>query len=68
MISLVFDLSDVIRWLAGERGILSFGPGIYLPWVTVPVMSAALATTAWYVVVPRVTAKGTQQGNAGIKV
>jgi hypothetical protein len=49
VISLVFDLRDAIRWLAGERGILSPGPGIYLPWVTVPAMAGAIAIIAWQV-------------------
>jgi hypothetical protein len=58
IVSLVFDLRDAFRWLAGERGIISPGPGIYLPWITVPAMAAALATATWYVFAPRATVRG----------
>lgn len=49
VISLVFDFRDAIRWLAGERGILSPGSGMYLPWVTLPAMAVALAIAAWQI-------------------
>ena len=48
VVSLVFDLRDGIRWLAGERGIINPQPSIYLPFVTIPAMILAFALTAWY--------------------
>ena len=48
-VSLVFDLRDAVRWLAGERGIIAPEPGIYLPWITIPGMIAAFVGVGAYV-------------------
>ena len=47
VVSLVFDVRDAARWLAGERGILDPQPGIVLPWFTVPTMATALVLAWW---------------------
>lgn len=49
-VSLVFDLRDAVRWIAGDRGIIAPEPGIYLPWITVPGMIAAFALLSAYVI------------------
>jgi len=49
IVSLVFDIRDSARWLAGERSILDPQPGMVLPWITIPAMAAALALAGWMI-------------------
>jgi len=48
IISLVFDLRDFGRWIAGERGIASPPPEPAIPWMWVGLIVASLAGAAWY--------------------
>jgi hypothetical protein len=47
--SLVFDIRDFIRWLAGERGIINPGMQLDLPWITVPALITAYFLTGYYI-------------------
>jgi len=49
IVSLVFDIRDAVRWLAGERGVMDPRPGIHFPWITMPAMVLALASGGWYI-------------------
>jgi hypothetical protein len=42
VVSLVFDLRDLGRWLLGERGLIQPASGVHLPWLTLPAMVIAL--------------------------
>ena len=52
-ISLVFDIRDAFRWLAGERSILDPQPGMVMPWITIPAIAAGLALVWWTTVFSR---------------
>lgn len=52
-VSLVLDLRDAVRWLAGERGVMAWQPGVFLPWLTIPALVAAVVLVGWYVLFPR---------------
>jgi hypothetical protein len=48
-ISLIFDIRDSIRWLAGARGIIEPAPTIYLPWVIIPGIILAIVLSMIYI-------------------
>jgi hypothetical protein len=49
IVSLVFDVRDFGRWIAGERGIANPPPNPEVPWLWVCLIALALAAAAWYV-------------------
>lgn len=53
IVSLVFDVRDFGRWIAGERGIASPPPNPETPWLWVFLIAASLAGAAWYVYGPK---------------
>jgi hypothetical protein len=48
IVSLVFDVRDFGRWIAGERGIASPSPDPSIPWLWVFLIAASLAVAGWY--------------------
>lgn len=57
LVSLVFDIRDFVRWIAGERGLMSTGPGIVFPWFTIPAMLIGFILMGWYLFYPQRTEK-----------
>jgi hypothetical protein len=52
IVTLVVDLRDFGRWLAGERGLIDPGPGVELPWFTIPAIVIAFAVAGWTIFGP----------------
>ena len=48
IVSLVFDVRDFGRWIAGARGIASPPPDPGIPWVWVTLIVASLVFAGWY--------------------
>jgi len=48
IISLVFDVRDFGRWIAGERGIANPAADPSIPWLWVVLIAASLAAAGWY--------------------
>lgn len=48
IISVVFDVRDFGRWIAGERGIANPAANASIPWLWVVLIAASLAGAGWY--------------------
>jgi hypothetical protein len=48
IVSVVFDVRDFGRWVAGERGIANPDPDLSVPWLWVFLIVASLLFAAWY--------------------
>lgn len=48
IVSLVFDVRDLGRWIGGERGIASPGPELTVPWLWLGLIVLSLALAARY--------------------
>lgn len=49
IVSLVFDVRDFGRWLAGQRGIVQPGPAPEIPWLQVAAIALALGALSTYI-------------------
>lgn len=63
LVSLVFDVRDFSRWIAGDRGVVQPPPEPSVPWLWVALIILTVAGICWYIFRPKT---GVEQAGAHV--